>query len=335
MDPTRIEKLRELAKKASGQIPNGSQENLTPIKERVNYIDPISKIEAGTSPDRPFCQDRVEVVKGDGNKFDYLLLLADGSGDLGHAVSRNSVDYAKEILEERIPDQSTGDLEGILEQAVEDVNTRLVEDARCRQYGGQTTFDCVVVKGDEYFSVHVGDGRVYKIGNDIKQLTEDHALARGALSSALGWDSVPFVQTYRGKLDPGDIMLMASDGTYKRGESSIEEEKMSDIFGDVYDNEDLNGACDNLYKEAMRLDNGDDKSIIAVGVKRKDADIQKTKKEKKRVKEEEEERTREINGVYDDLHKTIEEFPTPLGWGGDKKGEALKLLRELKKYLKY
>jgi protein phosphatase len=99
-----------------------------------------------------------------------------------------------------------------------------------------TTLTVAVLAGDWLCAAHVGNSRVYRLsGNELEQLTEDHArepLAlltppredmltvndTGRIASALGVTDAPAPGVLFRKIAPGDVVLVCSDGLHEQVE---------------------------------------------------------------------------------------------------------------------
>ena len=101
--------------------------------------------------------------------------------------------------------------------------------------GMGSTLDVMLVRGSTAFLAHVGDGRIYGLRRGVlTQLTVDHRLAqhlierglltpeqaarhprRNLLTRALGQDPCAPVDTMLLELEPGDRILLCSDGLYE------------------------------------------------------------------------------------------------------------------------
>jgi len=91
-------------------------------------------------------------------------------------------------------------------------------------YGGEhntllTTFSAVVLKSTTAHLLHVGDSRIYLIRRErLHQLTNDHSHKRAGnkafLTRALGMDCRLEVDYRQEEVEPGDILLLTTDGVH-------------------------------------------------------------------------------------------------------------------------
>lgn len=159
-------------------------------------------------------------------------VVADGMGGhaAGEVASRILIDTAKEILDH--PDVFYSEL--VLKKAVLRANDAIL--ARASEvpgYAGMgTTATLFHREGDHGLWAHVGDSRIYLLrGQDLCQITRDHSLVedlvengsitreearnhprKNILTRAVGAEENLLVDTGRLSVQPGDCLLLCSDG---------------------------------------------------------------------------------------------------------------------------
>ncbi len=177
-----------------------------------------------------------------GNEDSYLMLadrgvfmVADGMG--GHAAGEVASEMAVRIASHEI-----GSVGGLSDREASDrmrTAIRTANDAICERAftepdkrGMGSTATALVLMPGRYLIGHVGDSRVYQLRNRrLLQLTKDHSLAQELVDAGLltpdqarvhpcrnvitrcvgaSGDVVPDI--YIGSLEPGDILLIVSDG---------------------------------------------------------------------------------------------------------------------------
>ena len=199
-----------------------------------------------------------------------LFIVADGMG--GH----NAGDYASRrtteiIVEEITKSRSSGPVR-IIREAIETANEHIFsEAARTEAYYGMGT-TCVVatIVDDQLYVANVGDSRLYIIDRDITQITKDHSLVeemvrvgqidrlsarthpdKNIITRAVGTTEEVRIDFFDLKLEPGDRVLMCSDGlTNMVDDADIEKILSMD--------EELQTKCDMLVSLANQnggLDN--------------------------------------------------------------------------------
>ena len=161
-----------------------------------------------------------------------LFLVADGMG--GHKAG----DYASRCAIETIVDyvSKTADTEpvGILEAAVARANEMVRYKASSDEaYNGMgTTLVAATIDGSRMRVANVGDSRLYVVGSrKINQITRDHSYVeemvrmgeirrdqarshpdKNIITRAVGAEENIAVEFFDVTLQPGDIVLMCSDG---------------------------------------------------------------------------------------------------------------------------
>jgi protein phosphatase len=177
-----------------------------------------------------------------------FVVLADGMG--GHAAgdvaSRMAVDTLRGVLEREAaeltgfaaapPGKRRRRVRNLIERGVRLANDMILARSAAEpdKRGMGTTLEVVLVLGGTMYVAHVGDSRTYLVREGkAKLLTEDHTVAermrragtwteeeaaaspmRSALSSALGVLSGFIIDHYDVVLQPGDRVLVCSDGLY-------------------------------------------------------------------------------------------------------------------------
>jgi protein phosphatase len=175
-----------------------------------------------------------------------LYVVADGMGGhaAGEVASRVAVDAINEFVtltggNEEITwpfglDDSISYEGNRLKTAIRHANRRVLEATReSAEYEGMaTTVAAVLVDGDTANLAHVGDSRIYLwSGGSISQLTSDHSWVneqiqsgvispeqarnhplRNVVTRALGGRSDLLVDIQSRRMDPGEVLLLCSDG---------------------------------------------------------------------------------------------------------------------------
>ena len=165
-----------------------------------------------------------------------LIVIADGmggheGGQFASAVAVESVRAAYLASEAEAPDAALVEALQIAHQAIQDFAHEHPE-----LEGMGTTCIAVVVRGSELTYAHIGDSRLYLVRNGaITQLTEDQTVVnklvhqgllspedaadhpdRGVLTAALGIGAGVAAEVPEAPiaLDPGDVILMCTDGLH-------------------------------------------------------------------------------------------------------------------------
>lgn len=161
-------------------------------------------------------------------------VVCDGMGGAkaGNVASRMGVERFAEYLCPGLETVEQVDLSAPL--AVREANRAIYDLAFAMpEYEGMgTTLVAAVTDGRETRIVNIGDSRCYLVRNKvIRQVTKDHSLVqdlvdrgeidradawlhpqRNFITRALGTDEDVICDVFREKLEPGDILLLCSDG---------------------------------------------------------------------------------------------------------------------------
>lgn len=161
-----------------------------------------------------------------------LFIVADGMG--GH----NAGDYASKCTVETVVGEIRNSFEKnptiIVKKAIETANGRIRELAASDEnlFGMGTTLVVATVIGKYLQVANVGDSRLYLVGKQgIRQITRDHSLVeemirlgglsredarkhpdKNIITRAIGAKDEVEPEFFTEELEPGDIILMCSDG---------------------------------------------------------------------------------------------------------------------------
>lgn len=163
--------------------------------------------------------------------FPNLLVVADGMG--GHKAGDFASRYTVENLRKILIKSEGGKPKEILEQAVAEVNRKLIETAShdVKLDGMGTTLVAATVIGNTLYFSNVGDSRLYLISDGIKQISKDHSLVeemvrlggikeedaknhpdKNIITRAMGVKTEVEADFYEYRIKRGDIILMCTDG---------------------------------------------------------------------------------------------------------------------------
>jgi protein phosphatase len=154
---------------------------------------------------------------------DGLWLVADGMG--GHHGGK----LASQLVAERVQHVAvTGDVTAMardLSMAILGANADLRSRGEEQPgFDGGTTVVALCVHGEQGIALWAGDSRLYRLrGGEIAQLTRDHSVAEEAgtmvddghmLTRAVGGADLLTLDELRLDIQPGDRLLLCSDGLY-------------------------------------------------------------------------------------------------------------------------
>jgi len=215
-----------------------------------------------------------------------LFVVADGLGgrDSGEVASRLATQTVWSALRERVWEPILHGDE-IADEALEQACTDAAEEANCAVYEARleansemsTTLTLALVVGRTAYIANVGDSRTYLFGaGGLQQVTVDHSLVRRLVDNGqltpdqvythpqrnLIYQSIgdrPEVQVdcFRRRLEPGDRLLLCSDGLWE----AVREEGISDV---LMAESDPQRACDLLVSHANLAGGEDNISVIVV-----------------------------------------------------------------------
>ena len=203
-----------------------------------------------------------------------MLIVADGLGghNAGDLASRytveSMVDYIEKAVEKRpIP---------LLAEAIHHANELVVEKAKSDKAleGMGTTVVAATVQENYLYVANVGDSRLYLIDQEIEQITRDHSLVeemirvgelqrkdakshpdRNIITRAVGVRTPVKIDFFDIKLEPGDVILLCSDGLT----NMVEDE---DILRIVKKSSSLKEAAQRLVTEANKNGGKDNISVV-------------------------------------------------------------------------
>ena len=143
--------------------------------------------------------------------------------------------------------------------------------------GMGTTIVAATNVGHYAYVANVGDSRLYVIGEKIQQITRDHSLVqemvrmgeldpeqarkhpkKNIITRALGAEKTVDIDFFDLKLEPGDVVLMCSDGL----SNMVEDSQLREIISDTSTDLDEKGRI--LIREANRNGGKDNIAIVLV-----------------------------------------------------------------------
>ena len=203
-----------------------------------------------------------------------MLIVADGMGghNAGDLASRYTVESMVDYIEkavEKIPIP-------LLAEAIHHANELVVEKAKSDKAleGMGTTVVAAMVQENYLYVANVGDSRLYLIDQEIEQITRDHSLVeemirvgelqrkdakshpdRNIITRAVGVRTPVKIDFFDIKLEPGDVILLCSDGLT----NMVEDE---DILRIVKKSSSLKEAAQRLVTEANKNGGKDNISVV-------------------------------------------------------------------------
>jgi protein phosphatase len=210
------------------------------------------------------------------SKMGYLVAVADGMG--GHAAGEIAADLAlRELVQRYYSFEGIADPKSILRTVIGEVNAEVFDQAQTQVELNAmgTTLVCAVIKDDLVWIANVGDSRAYLIRGGIAiRLTKDHSWEeeqglsreeakrspfRGVITRAIGKSATVEVDVFTDRLQPGDVLLLCSDGLTKHVPDGTIGKQISHIH-------DLRKACFSLIRIAKQYGGTDNVTIVAAAM---------------------------------------------------------------------
>ena len=189
----------------------------------------FATVKKAVAPDRPICQDTTVIYVCD----EFLLAaVLDGCGKYGHMLSEKVGEALLKIThEERDKLSKNPDLRSLIVRATLQALFFMVPGTKIN--AGSTAVLTLLLSDGNFYSVNIGDSTQYVITkNAVKRLFTVDVIRYGENSipvtslSLEEYDQLPkspgslwrygivgAVELKKGKLEPGDRLLLASDGT--------------------------------------------------------------------------------------------------------------------------
>ena len=175
-----------------------------------------------------------------------LFVVADGMG--GHQAGDYASRYIVENLVSYLQYTENSQIVPLLREGILKVNTMLYQASKEKPElsGMGTTLVAAVADENTLYVANVGDSRLYLVRDRIRQVTRDHSyveelvslgrLERGSkdykdkkniITRAVGTEDKLLVDFFEVGLEPGDYILMCSDGL----SNMLEDAEMEEIIG--------------------------------------------------------------------------------------------------------
>ena len=226
--------------------------------------------------ERSVNQDYVYYSLTETGSLPNLFLVADGMG--GHKAGDMASRYTVETFVSLVQDSTLKDPVSIINNAVTQVNRRLLQKAaESEDYEGMgTTLVAATVYDNILRVANVGDSRLYILGNEITQITRDHSLVeemvrlgevrkedakdhpdKNIITRAVGVLPEVTADFFEISLKPGDEILMCSDGLT----NMIEDDEIRHI---VLGQRDIVEKAEKLIETANRNGGKDNITVVLI-----------------------------------------------------------------------
>ncbi|MDI1308814.1 MAG: bifunctional protein-serine/threonine kinase/phosphatase [Methylotenera sp.] len=213
-------------------------------------------------------EDYVGVVTPAGTQLSIkgaLLAVADGvSGNAGGGEASEMT--MRTVTSDYYATPDTWEPLTALDKVLTAANRWLIAQANANRdmVGMATTLSLLVLRGQRYYSAHVGDTRIYLLRDGkLKKLTTDHVWdrpeMRHVLKRAVGLDRHLEVDYADGALQVGDVFALMSDGVWDAlGEQAIHKTMA------LYDSPQM--ICEELTKLAIEKGSTDNSTAVAARI---------------------------------------------------------------------
>lgn len=223
-------------------------------------------------------QDYVFCSESAVGKLPNLFIVADGMG--GHNAGEYASRFCVEFFTQRIAESDVVAPISSIETALAETNEALIQKAKEQSEleGMGTTFVVATIFDKEMYVANIGDSRLYVIGKEMRQITEDHSLVeamvktgeidrsearlnpnKNIITRALSSNGMAVPDFFEVNLEDGDTVLMCSDGLT----NMLEDETIEQI---IRENEDPKVAADMLVKSANMNGGKDNIAIIIIKI---------------------------------------------------------------------
>lgn len=232
----------------------------------------IAKTDVGK--ERAVNQDYVYASSDSLGCLPNVLIVADGMG--GHKAGDTASRFTVETIKELIANSTKKDPITVINTAVRQVNSMLIEKAgQSEDYTGMGTTLVIASVFDNVLKVaNVGDSRLYVIDDDIYQITRDHSLVeemvlagqltrsearnhakKNVITRAIGGESSVEPEMFSVDLKPESIILLCSDGL-----SNMLEDR--EILQIIKSSPSIETAADSLIEKANANGGKDNISVV-------------------------------------------------------------------------
>jgi protein phosphatase len=204
-----------------------------------------------------------------------LYIVADGRG--GHKAGDIASKTAIECVTEYVRESTLNNPVSVLKRAIIYANDKVYKLSRENEdYSGMgTTFVAAVEDEGILYVANIGDSRLYRIGDDIRQITLDHSLVeelirtgqldrnkgrnhpeKNIITKALGIGNDIVPDFFEINLSEGDKILLCSDGLT----NMLEDDEIKEIVFESDGN--LKNAVDKMIDRANYYGGKDNISVV-------------------------------------------------------------------------
>ena len=206
-----------------------------------------------------------------------LFMVADGMG--GHKGGEYASHFALEAFKNAVLEDSGSNPITIMNRAIQKANPSLYDKSLSSPEleGMGTTLVAACIEGSTLYVSNIGDSRLYIINEGMRQITRDHSLVeelvlqgkieRGSeayleqkniITRAMGINSQVAADFFEVEMEPGDIVLLCSDGLTNMIDDEIicemvrTEKDIDALPRKLIDAANANGGKDNISVVVIR-----------------------------------------------------------------------------------
>lgn len=202
------------------------------------------------------------------NGTSYLLaVVCDGIGGLveGENASSYVVNSMPEALKKLLRMKgniTAGKVRKLFCRRIYQCHKMLLNYGKERQIRLGTTISMVLIVGRRGYMFHVGDSAAFYGKKRLKRRSSIHHTDSGALLQAIGIGSNPRTECRRFRVRKGMVILLASDGFYKRCEHEISSAAW--LKGVISDEKEIGEQLRKIKDRAQKLGERDNISAICI-----------------------------------------------------------------------
>lgn len=197
----------------------------------------------------------------------FLAVVCDGIGGLAEGENASSyvADSMLETLKRLLKKKgniAAGKIHNLFCRRIYQCHRGLQNYGRENRIRLGTTISMVLIAGRHGYMFNVGDSAVFYGKKRLKQRSTIQHTDWGALLQAVGTGNTPKAEYRRFRVRKGMVILLASDGFYKRCKSEITTEKW--IKGILYDEKGIGEQLKKTKDKVQELGERDNISAICI-----------------------------------------------------------------------
>lgn len=210
----------------------------------------------------------IRQVNRDGTKY-LLAVVCDGIGGLEEGENASSfvvngmLECFKKLLKNKgnLPDRR---IRNAIKKQIYKCHKILQRYGKERGIRLGTTMSMILIAGRRGYIFHVGDSAIFAGKKRLKRLSPIHQNRKGALLQAVGTGKNPLLFYKRIRLRRGMVLLLASDGFYRKSEHHIctadwikriecDEHRIRELLVAVKENVQASGERDNISAVCIKM----------------------------------------------------------------------------------